>query len=236
LVLPTVCLAFFGLVTPVHGGPVWSAAGDFSATSNPNGVWSYGSSSSLGGAFALDAIRQNVGGIDFWQGPDSFGGFNDPFIGHNATSSPLSFGTGLYNPGQMGVHPGAQGEDAVVRWTAPQDGAYQIAVTFSGQDFAAGTTTDVHVLDDNVSLFDGLVNGFGDTASFTGTRVLRAGETIDFAVGVGPDGSLLFDTTGLDATITAITVVPEPDSLLLFTLGVFGLGYVGRRKAAGALC
>jgi hypothetical protein len=39
---------------------IFNAAADFSATKNPNGVWSYGWSPTLGGTFVLDADHQNI--------------------------------------------------------------------------------------------------------------------------------------------------------------------------------
>jgi Ca2+-binding RTX toxin-like protein len=77
-------------------------------------------------------------------------------------------------------------------------------------DFVGPTTTDVHVLHNGVSLFDGVVNGYGPGSgpSFSGNVSVTAGDTIDFAVGYGPDGNCYFDTTGIAATIT--TPAPAP--------------------------
>jgi hypothetical protein len=58
------------------------------------------------------------------------------------------------------------GEYGLVRWTAPADGFLSIATTFTGIDLGTGTTTDVHVLQNGSPLFDGLVNGYLDAASF----------------------------------------------------------------------
>lgn len=228
------CVLLFGVSSPLRAGIIYDAGADFSPTTNPNGTWSYGWLSTLGSSFVLDAVRQNFGGIDFWEGAHSgVGGINYPYIGHNGSASSRTFGTGLYASGQMDAHPGPSGEYAVVRWTAPQNGDFQIAVTFSGQDFDGGTTTDVHVLDDSAAIFNGEVTGFGDTVSFAGTQSLRTGDTIDFAVGFGTNGSYLFDTTGLSATIDfspAAAGVPEPSSILLLGMGGVGFAVCGWRR------
>ena len=63
-------------------------------------------------------------------------------------------------------------------------------------------TTDVHVLRNGVSVFDGQIRSQIDTSIFDLHLHVAKGDTIDFAVGVGPDGSMNNDSTGLKATIT----------------------------------
>ena len=58
-------------VEQARAGIVYDAAADFSPTNNPNGVWSYGWSSSLGSTFNLDVSSTTVDGLDFWEGPIS---------------------------------------------------------------------------------------------------------------------------------------------------------------------
>src|SRR5262249_39070695 len=161
-------------------------AADFSATNNPNGVWSYGWSATLGGTFNLNRDRATLEGIDFWQGNQ--GGIRgEPAVDHNGTAMPLVLaGTVLFQPGQLGLHPGPHGEFSVLRWTAPEAGIITLAATFFGMDFLYLTSTDVHVLYNGRSIFNSFVEGFG-TQSQTGFTIpslsVVAGDTIDFAVG-----------------------------------------------------
>jgi hypothetical protein len=118
---------------------------------------------------------------------------------------------------------------SIVRFTAPTSGAFLLKSMFSGLDFVGPTTTDVHVLLNEVSIFDGLVNGFGPGPSFTQVLNLNAGDHVDFAVGYGTNGNFDFDSTGLAATFQS---VPEPASILLLATGIAAVIATGRRRAA----
>jgi len=179
-----------------------NAAADFSPSSNPNGAWSYGWSSTLGSAFNLDVARASVSGIDLWRGNLSSDG--NPSVSHNSTANVISIGTVTWQPRQLAFHPGPNGEFSVIRWTAPTTAIVSIAASFTGADCCA-TTTDVHVLRNGVSLFDNSVIGFGTTVSFSATVSIQAGDTIDFIVGFGSDGNFFNDTTGLDAVLSEVT-------------------------------
>jgi hypothetical protein len=187
---------------PAFADASYSAAADFSATSNPTGVWSYGWSAQRGSAFTLDTQRTNVGGADIWFEPR--GDPVAPGVFHNGTNGTVNpYGTHPFAPGQLGLHPGPYGDNAVVRWTAPAFGTFDIAATFSGMD-TGGTTTDVAVLRNGGELFSGLVNGYQATRSFSGVVAVSAGETIDFSVGYGSNETYFGDMTGLDAVITEV--------------------------------
>lgn len=127
----------------------------------------------------------------------------------------------------MSLHPGQAGEYSYVRWKAPAGGTYLVEASFTGIDFGGGTT-DVHVLHNGISLFDGLVNGYGSTASLPVTPVtVLAGDTLDFAVGFGSNGNYYFDNTGLTATIRAtdhlaLTKTNSPDHILVGSALTYG--------------
>ena len=208
---------------PVHAGSIYEAAADFSIASNPNGVWSYGYEQSLGSGFQLHTSSSNNGeglsGVEEWYSPQLSGNFT-PYVGYNSNDFDLTDRTRVLLAHQVFMHPGPASSGnlfSVLRWTAPTAGIYQVAVAFRGDDFVFPTTTDVHVLENGSSLFDGGVYVYGPAASFTGIVSVKTGDTIDFVVGVGSDGNYTGDTTGIGATIST---VPEPSGVLLLAVGV----------------
>ena len=211
-----VVLVLMGAVGQVQAVTIHDVAADFSSTSNPNGVWSYGFSTTLGSAFTLGSTHGNAYGIDYWVNDYTVAA---PSVTHNGTVSPITFSTATWQPGQLGFHPGANGVNCVIRFTTPTHSPFLLDATFSGLDFAGKTTTDVHILLNGVSIFDGIVNGFGAGSgpSFNTTLALNAADTVDFTVGFGQDGTHGYDTTGLAATLTP---VPEPSTLILIGLGI----------------
>ena len=81
-----------------------------------------------------------VVGIDIWRCTDR----TDPCINHNGTDYTVR-GLGItWEPGQLGLHPGREGEPAVLRWTAPEAGKVDLSATF--KSIAIKATTDVHIL------------------------------------------------------------------------------------------
>ncbi len=216
-------------IAPVQAA-TFDAASDFSATNNPNGVWSYGESNTLGGAFNLYTNKfTDATGLDTWFGNTL------PVIIHNSTASIFTDSCCQFLPGQLSLHPGPQGQYSIVRWTAPQSGLFSLATTFIGTHYAGGgTSTDVHVFRNGTSLFNELVNGFGNPSAknFSTTLSIATGDTIDFLVGFGSNGNYFADNTGLSATLTSVTSVPEPSSILgLMSIGILGIGTTLKRKS-----
>lgn len=184
-------------------------AADFSAASNPNGAWSYGWSATLGSPLNLYPDRiTDCYGLDGWNDegiPDAQICGSLPGVFHNNTENTISFSGIVVQPGELGLHPGAAGQYSIVRWRAPTAGVYSLLATFDGhQACGVGTTTDVHVLHNDVSVFDGAVLGAGDTSSMPPFSLwVGAGETIDFSVGFG-NNVYYCDYTGLAAGIARI--------------------------------
>ena len=219
LALPA--LALIGLAALPAAAQTYSAANDFSATVNPNGVWSYGYETTLGGGLTLYTIKYAPNGnVKGWNQPIAF---DVPLVVKNFGAMAGGGFADLYlQPGQLAFHPGPNNEYSIVRFTAPSAGTYNLASSFSAVT-TDGTTTDVHVLDNNVSKFDGTVTGTYQASvgsTYSNNFVLASGETIDFAVGNGGNG-FYQDSTGLDATLT---VAPEPSQVAPFVFLTFGLG------------
>jgi hypothetical protein len=190
----------------------WAAAGDFSAASNPNGAWSYGWSASRGSAFNLDTVATTVSGVNVWNYSATQ---VEPDVFYNGTSNSVNpSGTNPIPAGTLAFHPGPLGQNAVVRWTAPSTGAYAISATFTGRDSVGPTTTDVAVLSNGAELWSGEVTGYLAMQSYAASRLnLIAGDTLDFTVGFGTDGTYSYDSTGLSADISQIDTTPPVVSI-----------------------
>ena len=192
-------------MTPPSNARIYDVAADFSTNNNPNGVWSYGYTTTLGSPVTLHNERGNLAGLDYWR-TDIWLGV--PGVYFNPANSTVTNNTLVLGPRQLSFHPGPNGEFCLIRFTAPTNGEYQISGAFSGVD-THGTTTDVHILVNGV-IFNGLVNGFGSDRGlpFDLTAHLNTGERVDFAVGWGTNHEFSFDSTGLRVQINGPTNPP----------------------------
>jgi hypothetical protein len=181
---------------------------DFSINLNPNGVWSYGWTPTLGGTFSLYTVTDTttVLGMQVWLESGTFG-VDYPFVAQNDTTGTICFRTGCFPPTYLGMHPGYDGQYSVVRWTAPGPGTYGIKGRFVGLDYVGPTSTDVHVrLNSEFPLFDGSITNYGSPLPFfRQVKIRNSGDTIDFVVGFGTDGNYYYDSTGSSCTITQIS-------------------------------
>lgn len=195
-----------------------AAARDFDAHVNPNGVWSYGWSTSRGAAFQLDPVSftscvQSSG----WT---TYGG--NPTVIRNFDTTTTCCATWSLPPGRILMHPGGSGENAVVRWTAPASGMYLVSAEWFGID-RNGTTSDAAVLVRGLEAFSHDVTGFhcgtpclstvcGGGVSWQGAVYCSVGDPIDFTVGYGPNQNYGSDATAFDATLQPLFV---PTTLVL---------------------
>ncbi|MGL6097736.1 MAG: hypothetical protein ACRC7O_18295, partial [Fimbriiglobus sp.] len=118
----------------------WDIESGFSAASNPNGAWEYGWRESLESGFELSTTQLTYAGAPVWTG----GSPEDPYepgVWHNPTDSTITALSWNWPAGAVILHPGPTGQLAVVRFTAPEVGAYDIAATFTAADIYAGATT-----------------------------------------------------------------------------------------------
>lgn len=192
-----VLLAAVPLGSPALLAQVFDAPADFSATDNPNQVWSYGWSDVPGGQFALYVDSSQRLGLDAW----SRNGTDQPSVLHNGTNQPIVLSAGLtVYPGQLVLHPGREGENCVLRWTAPTSGAFEVEAEFQLIDVQA-RTVDAHIYRGSSSLFSRLLSGFGDLARFGSTLSVAAGESVDFVVGLGTE-AYTDDSVSITLTIS----------------------------------
>jgi len=120
-------------------------------------------------------------GIQVWRGQDR----PDPCVTRNPTGHVVKALGITWQPGQLAFHPGAGGEYAVIRWTAPVQEKVQFSAIF--RSIAERATTDLHVLHNGRPLFDGFVNlqDNGPEARFSAAVDVRSGDTIDSVCGWG---------------------------------------------------
>lgn len=198
----------------------WDAAAGFSGTQNPYGAWSYGSQYDMGLDFTLYTKPVTpAAGLSAWENDAQYW---PGTVCKNTTGQPINYQVnwnGWLEANQIVVYPGLSDDMPTVRWTSPINGFVKIQAKFTGQTpNALCTTTDVHVLRNGTSLFDGNVSGFMGTVannyadaigsapkvSYETIAQVSVGDTIDFVVGFGADGDFYDDCTGLAATITTV--------------------------------
>jgi len=187
----------------------WDVASEFTdATNGAAGVWSYCEEATLNASCTslssgYTAFSGNIAG---WTNATGY-----PFVSHNVNQTAyVETGNGTLTMAPHGIqmHPGANCEYAVARFTAPYTGKYKISGQFFGLDHnGSETTVDVHVsVNQTGPLFNGSVNlNNNATAHFSSFTVqngitLAAGNTVDFQVGCGGDG-YAYDSAGLNAIV-----------------------------------
>jgi hypothetical protein len=225
-------------------GTAWLASAQFdpsaqfSPTSNPNGVWTYGYESvPIGSPFNLLTLPLPVPSapgpfIDSWQSP-AFGAVG---VFHNGTAASQSVTIGpetsLFNSGMLAMHAGPNDEYGMVQFSAPANGIYTIQGTFEGID-VAGTTSTIFLLHNNVVVAASNIIPFGPPVPLaSGPFLLNVGDTLAYAVGGGPFNSM---TALVNAQVAAVGV-PEPSPYALLGLALVPLAVRGfARKGKPAI-
>jgi hypothetical protein len=238
----TACAIIFVQGRDARADFIFNPAADFSTTSNPNGVWSFGSEpTGTPGAASISLFTTYFvynGAVGMW---NNGGLLNNglPLTGlvsENLTNSTYTDNMTVWEPGQLVFHAGGYyappNTFAVVRFTAPTAGTYTIQSVFSNQSVGGYAGQAVAVYEDGIALFGGTLGSYGSTATMSPLMLtLNAGDYVDFLTGVRGDGTANSVSTGLDAQITELTATPEPASLTLFGLAAASLGAysVGKR-------
>ena len=205
-----------GFAAPPAPGATDDAFTQFSYTKNPNGVWSYGYTTGLGGPFTLyNQSCDLADGLKGWQMNCS----GPPEVVKNISG--VDYVTDSYFPATdyLGFHPGPSGEYSTIRWTAPTKGEYQINAAFTSLRLNyCGVSTDVYVIVNGVEYFNAFLYDFftvdgnypGTPAppkTFATILTLETGSTVDFVVGDG-DNEYYCDGSGVKASI--LTNPPHP--------------------------
>lgn len=227
---PICLLSLLAAIPNLHAAVVYDYANDFSPTNNPNGVWSYGFSTTLGGALTLYTATSTSDSVTYWvYNPSNMGdGANQTAVTRNPCCAIF------VAPGQGALAPGQFGEFAVARFTAPTTADYSISAYFQGADATGNGSVDTHVVHNGTAVFNAEVTGYGapSQAAYSNTLHLAAGDTVDFVVGWGTDLNYSYDNTAFDASLTQVAAsAPEPSTLALFGLGAMVV-VMRRRKSA----
>lgn len=219
------------------GAPIFDPVAEFSVTNgNPNGVWSYGEAPGATGAFTPLPTPMPSDTFPRWLNSADPYPANYPLVGRNVTDQPLDLGAGQFLPNDVFyLHPGCQPSTtatcgtgdawAILRFTAPADGAYDFAGSFAGltvSTTAVAVTLDGVVLD--VLSGNDQIDGT-ESQAFSFLLDLLAGAAVDFRVGGRAD--IFGDSTLLDLKVTQ---VPEPSTSLLVVGGIASLAAVRRRS------
>jgi hypothetical protein len=202
---------------PDFGATTYDLGRDFSFSQNPNGPWRYGYTAGATlsvEAFQLDTVTVVSAPVGFWHPADGDAGYY-PYVAENSASTLMTDPTDSWavQPGQVAME-GSSGQYSVVQFVVPSSADYDIEADFAGIHVRL-STTDVHVLINDISAFDAQIDGYGGDPSFHAvegqspqagyreTRALQAGDLLSFAVGVGSNGTNANDTTGLFVHLTA---------------------------------
>jgi len=230
----SIAIAFLFLLLIPAKAQTWNAALDIitnekpdqpdpnsTELSNPNArvpQWSYGYRATLTGTdlvlFATPPDEHTNAGIgnDAIEGWDMPGGFW-PLVYCNVSGAPVRPSPELrfLAPDALDVHPGngfSFDTFAVVRWTAPVIGNYEVRVHWRDLDPNGGDGVGAHMVLNGKSIYDANVPNGGETSDFR-VLTLSAGDLVDFVVDPGPKGDQAQDSTALKIIVRFIPCVTE---------------------------
>ncbi|HEX5242513.1 MAG TPA: hypothetical protein VFW23_04560 [Tepidisphaeraceae bacterium] len=222
------------VVEPVQG-QTYDALSNWNSTSN-SGVWQYGTSTALGGAFTPFTLHNSQSSAPTYTWWSWNGTFVGPVTALNTSGATIT----LHGPGdpfpivwpidRLLIAPGGSANSSpvynVLRWKAPAGEAIDLIGSIEDLQNASVTW---YVLEDGVQKLSGGFPGGGGLQgsqpfSLNDLQVLQ-GDTLDFVVYSG--GFEGDDVLGLQETIGPS--VPEPSVAIL--LWLVGLGLLGGGRA-----
>ncbi|MGA3172117.1 MAG: hypothetical protein ABSE62_14010 [Chthoniobacteraceae bacterium] len=188
---------------PTAKGQTYDAFSDFSITQNPNGVWSYGWSSTLAGPITIYTGTYTNGGTYTWT-DDTILDAGDPNIGYVPVGDTE---TGL-PAGTLGIAPGPENQFSHCIFTATTSGTYEVQYSFTATSYGL---PKAYILNNGSVLGSSyLTNGVAWSGSFTSVT-LAAGDTLAAVMGVGTDNSFIDDEEYFSFTVTLTgTSAPPP--------------------------
>lgn len=206
------------LVTQTAGAIIYDATSQFDSDKNPSGVWSYGwmpNDFSLFNVYPDSRIEPKLGKSTVWY-QKSVG--TEPNVWRNDSKETWY----KIPPGQLGLHPGSNGQPSVLRFTAPSDGIADIKWEFYAGDNGA---MKLGVRNANDFLWNELDSGLSGLADYDFLK----SDILDFMV----YGGYSYGNTGLAVKIDfteSEKKVPEPTPLALLMLGLIGLHFSRKAK------
>jgi hypothetical protein len=165
-----------------------STNGDFSGTSNPNGVWTYGWAPTPNGPFtAFNEPFQVTPTMPGWRTLGVPTG--TPLVADNPTNTAQSVpGTSIVAPAHSAwAHPGmGAGEIAVFRFTATHSGQYGVSGVFQKIDMGNTDTTRVYIFVNGQTMLNFVLPANGVPLIADPLPLfLPAGAHVDFCIGPG---------------------------------------------------
>ena len=198
---------------------LYELAREFSLTTNPAGPWHFGFSATPSlapdqfKAYRVGDARKPIG---FWHPApeDNADEGYYPYAAWNAAKGSRADPTRSWvlRPGEVALEASNDGQYSIVRFVVPRTGRHRVQARFTGIHTRL-SSTDVHVLVNATSVFDGFVEGYGGDrefhphqgrqprAAFSRALDLQAGDVVSFAVGYGRNRTHFNDTTGLRVRI-----------------------------------
>jgi len=167
--------------------------------------------------FILSSFADTSSSVGIWHPGNDVSGYY-PYIGQNRTAGVQADRTGRWaaRPGEIVMEGSNTGQYSMLGYLITASGTYTVTAIFEGVHTGL-STTDVHILMNDVHLFDDIIDGYGGdpsffpqqgshpVASWKSTINLKKGDILTFAVGYGPNKTFYNDTTGLLLSIERAT-------------------------------